>query len=494
MFLSKLFKLFYISLILFFGFLNAEIKLTNSNNKDFILNTLKDEKIVYVSAHDLVKAFSSRLYENQERKKLVLYIAGKRIKITARTSFLVIDDEAYQMINIVKEYDGEYYLPAEEFFEILKRTTLPELFYDKRKEILDIDVVRYSVKSLKIEQKANGTIIRIKTQKSFSDRDISSFINKHGWFYLTIVGGIVDTSTMNKTITRGIINRIEADQINETAQIALKLRSNVISHEWYQNHDPNEIVITLRTALNSNTRIKKAKDRWKLDTIVLDAGHGGKDPGTIGKYGTKEKDIVLDITKRVGRLLERNTGIKVVYTRTEDTFIPLWKRTKIANDAGGKVFVSIHINSNPNRKVKGFETYLHSHDKTGTAIDVAARENAVIELEEKKVNYEKLSMERKITATMATSMFLKESEALAAMIQDELDKKLSVPNRGVKQAGFYVLSGASMPCVLIEGGFVSNPNEEKSLKSPAYRKKISDGIYKAILKFKTSREKLLAEE
>jgi len=395
---------------------------------------------------------------------------------------------------LVKEYDGEYYLPAEEFFEILKRTTLPELFYDKRKEILDIDVVRYSVKSLKIEQKANGTIIRIKTQKSFSDRDISSFINKHGWFYLTIVGGIVDTSTMNKTITRGIINRIEADQINETAQIALKLRSNVISHEWYQNHDPNEIVITLRTALNSNTRIKKAKDRWKLDTIVLDAGHGGKDPGTIGKYGTKEKDIVLDITKRVGRLLERNTGIKVVYTRTEDTFIPLWKRTKIANDAGGKVFVSIHINSNPNRKVKGFETYLHSHDKTGTAIDVAARENAVIELEEKKVNYEKLSMERKITATMATSMFLKESEALAAMIQDELDKKLSVPNRGVKQAGFYVLSGASMPCVLIEGGFVSNPNEEKSLKSPAYRKKISDGIYKAILKFKTSREKLLAEE
>ena len=127
-------------------------------------------------------------------------------------------------------------------------------------------------------------------------------------------------------------------------------------------------------------------------------------------------------------------------------------------------------------------------------IDVASRENAVIELEDKKVNYEKLSMERKITATMASSMFLKESEALAAVIQEELDKKLTVPNRGVKQAGFYVLSGASMPCVLIEGGYVSNPSEEKNLKSPAYRKKISDGIYKAIIKFKASREKLLAEE
>tara|TARA_Y100000588_G_scaffold226393_1_gene240250 strand:+ start:301 stop:1779 length:1479 start_codon:yes stop_codon:yes gene_type:complete len=488
-------RLIYI-LILFSSILFADIKVINkSTSKNFIIKTLKGEKKIYISTRDLVSALSSRLYENQDRKKLVLYISGKRIKITAGTSFLVIDDAPYQMIDIVQEYDGDFYLPAENFFEILRKTTIPGLSFDNRKEILDIDIVSYSIKSLKIEQKYNGTIVRLNTQKSFSDRDISSFINKHGWFYITIVGGIVDTSVLNKTITRGIIHRIESDQINETAQIALKLRSNVISHEWYQNHDPNEIVITLRTALDDNVKhLKKAKDRWKLDTIVLDAGHGGKDPGTSGKYGTKEKDIVLDITKRVGRLLEKNTGIKVIYTRTEDVFIPLWKRTKIANEAGGKVFVSIHVNSNPNRKVKGFETYLHSYDKTATAIDVASRENAVIELEDKKVNYEKLSMERKITATMASSMFLKESEALAAVIQEELDKKLTVPNRGVKQAGFYVLSGASMPCVLIEGGYVSNPSEEKNLKSPAYRKKISDGIYKAIIKFKASREKLLAEE
>ena len=485
----------YIS-ILFSTILFADIKVINkSTSKEFLIKTLNGEKKIYVSIRDLVSALSCRLYENLERKKIVLYISGKRIKISAGTSFLIIDDIPYQMIDIVQVYGGDFYLPADNFFEILRETTIPGLNFDKRREVLDIDVVSYSVNSLNIEQKSNGTIVRIKTQKSFSDRDISSFINKHGWFYLTIVGGIVDTSTLNKTLARGIIHRVESDQINKTAQIALKLRSEVISHEWYQNQEPNEIVVTLRTALdNSVERIKEAKDRWMLDVIVLDAGHGGKDPGTSGKYGTKEKDIVLDITKRVGRLLENNTGIKVVYTRTEDIFVPLWKRTKIANEAGGKVFVSIHINSNPNRKVKGFETYLHSHDKTATAIDVASRENAVIELEEKKVNYEKLSMERKIAATMASSMFLKESEALAAVIQEELDKKLTIPNRGVKQAGFYVLSGASMPCVLIEGGFVSNPSEEKNLKSPSYRKKIADGIYKAIIKFKSSREKLLAEE
>tara|TARA_Y100001970_G_C14223427_1_gene854067 strand:- start:1223 stop:2716 length:1494 start_codon:yes stop_codon:yes gene_type:complete len=474
----------------------AEIKVINQlGSSDIIIKTLKGENKIYASTKDIVSAFSSRLYENSERKKLVLYFSGKRIKVTAGNSFIIIDDKPYQMVDIVQEYNGDLYLPANDFFNILKKSVYPGLFFDSRREILSLDIVDHSISGINIEQKSNGTIIRIKTKKSFSDRDISSFINKHGWFYLTVVGGVADTSTLNKTITRGIIQRVESDQINETAQVALKLRSKVISHEWYQSHNPNEIVITLRTALDNNISLmKKNRDRWKLDTIVLDAGHGGKDPGAIGKYGTKEKDIVLDITKRVGRLLERKTGIKVVYTRTEDIFIPLWKRTQIANDSGGKLFMSFHVNASPNRKIKGFETFLHSWDKTATAIDVAARENAVIRFEEKKVNYEKLSMERKITATMASSMFLKESEALAAAIQDELDKKLSVPNRGVKQAGFYVLSGASMPCVLIESGFISNPSEERNMKSPSHRKKIAEGIYSAILKFKNSREKLLAEE
>ena len=487
-----------ISFIIFLSTaLIADIKVVNNagSKKSSYIKTLKGEKKIFVSSRDFGSSLSSRLYENAERKKLVLYILGKRIKISAGTSFLIIDDNPYQMIDAVQEYNGDLYVPAESFFDILRKVAIPGLRYNKRKEVLEFDVIRYNVRSLDIEEKSNGTIIRINTQESFSDRDISSFINNHGWFYLTIIGGIVDTSTLNKSMTRGMIRKVESDQINETAQIALKLRKGVISHEWYQSHDPNEIVITLRTSLaDDSKRLKNAKDRWLLDTIVLDAGHGGKDPGAIGKYGTKEKDVVLDITKRVGRMLEKKTGIKVIYTRTEDIFIPLWKRTQIANESGGKIFMSIHVNASTNRRIKGFETFLHSWDKTGTAIDVAARENAVIKFEEKKVNYEKLSMERKITATMASSMFLKESEGLAAMIQEELGKKLTVPNRGVKQAGFYVLSGASMPCVLFEGGFISNPSEEKNLKSPSYRKKIAEGIFKAIIKFKSSREKILAQE
>ena len=174
--------------------------------------------------------------------------------------------------------------------------------------------------------------------------------------------------------------------------------------------------------------------------------------------------------------------------------MPLRKRTKMANDADGKIFVSIHANSNNNRKVQGFETFLYSLAKSDDAIEVASRENSVIQFEENVSQYKDLSGEKMILANMAASMFLKESEDLAAIIQMELDKKLTTPNRGVKQAGFYVLYGASMPNVLVEIGFISNPAEEKKMKQGEYRQMIAEAVYEGIKHFKYSREKLLAEE
>ena len=245
---------------------------------------------------------------------------------------------------------------------------------------------------------------------------------------------------------------------------------------------------------NSVSRINKVKDRWKLDTIVLDAGHGGKDPGTLGRRGTKEKDIALDITKRIGLLLEKNTKLKVIYTRREDVFIPIWERTKIANEANGKMFLSIHLNGNPNKTAYGFETYLLRPGKTEDAIEVAYRENEVIKLEDRSKNkYRDLSGENLIIATMAQSIYMKESEELAAMIQEEMAKKVKSKNRGVKQAGFHVLIDASMPNVLIEAGFLTNANEERNLRKSNYRQIIANSIYRAIVKFRYSREQYLTE-
>jgi len=346
-----------------------------------------------------------------------------------------------------------------------------------------------------IEQKANGTILTVFTREKFNQGHISSFEHENGWFYLTVQNGVVDTTKINKADTRGVIAKVTANQFAQSAQLAFRLRSEIIGHEVFQSLDPNAIVITLRTPFDKSTeRIRVLRNRWRLDTVVLDAGHGGKDGGTVGRSGTREKDIVLDISKRLGLLFEKKTNINVVYTREEDIFIPLWKRTKIANESNGKIFVSIHANSNPNRTAKGFDVFLLNEGKSDDAIALASRENAVIKLEEHSGDkYKELTGENLIMATMAQSMFLKESEELAAFIQEELGNRLDSPNRGVKQAGFVVLIGASMPNVLIETGFLSNPTEEKRLKQASYRQKIAEGIFSAIVKFRSLREKLLAE-
>ena len=473
--------------------LNGEIHVFNrSAGTESEIKTLPKSKLIYISAKDLARSFTSKLYENTERKKLVLYIAGRKIKISGNSSYIMIDDKPYQMPQITRVESNDLYVPAEDFLGILKATILPGINFDSRKEFLDIDIIRFNITGIHIDVKSNGTIIRLTTKKPFSERNISSFINKHGWYYLTVAGAMVDTTTLNAGLSRGVVRRIESDQIGKTAQVAFKLGKEVISHEWYQSLDPNEIVITLRTPLGKvDEYIEDVKERWRLDTVVLDAGHGGKDPGSQGKYGTKEKDVVLDITKRVGRLLEKNAGIKVVYTRDEDVWVPIINRTKMANDANGKLFISVHANSNPNRKIQGFETYLLRPGKSEDAIEVASRENAVIKLEEKTGQYDNLTGENLIMATMAQSMFMKESEDLAAIIQMELDKRLNTPNRGVKQAGFYVLIGASMPNVLVEVGFISNPAEEKKLKQAVHKQRIAESIYEGIKHFKYSREKLL---
>ena len=361
--------------------------------------------------------------------------------------------------------------------------------------VLNLDILEFSITGVNITQKANGTILRINTKKIFPEGSISSFFHENGWFYITIADALVDTTEIRRSDTRGVIQRVAADQLGKTAQLAFQIRSKVESHELYQSRDQNEIVVSLRTPMdNSVSRINKVKDRWKLDTIVLDAGHGGKDPGTLGRRGTKEKDIALDITKRVGLLLEKNTKLKVIYTRREDVFIPIWERTKIANEANGKMFLSIHLNGNPNKTAYGFETYLLRPGKTEDAIEVAHRENEVIKLEDRSENkYRDLSGENLIIATMAQSVYMKESEELAAMIQEEMGKKVKSKNRGVKQAGFHVLIDASMPNVLIEAGFLTNANEERNLRKSNYRQIIANSIYRAIVKFRYSREQYLTE-
>jgi len=224
--------------------------------------------------------------------------------------------------------------------------------------------------------------------------------------------------------------------------------------------------------------LRSEKEKWEFKTIVIDAGHGGKDPGAVGYRGTKEKDIALDVAKRLEKKLSKNMNVKIIMTRDEDVFLRLSERTKIANESNGNLFISIHTNAAEDRRASGFETFLIGPNKNEAAVRVAARENAVLELE--GTTDKKLTNEDLIQATIAQSAFASKSEQFASMVQKEIKKRVQSKDRGVKQAGFYVLMGASMPNVLVELGFISNPSEEKKLRSPQYRDQLATAIYRAV--------------
>jgi N-acetylmuramoyl-L-alanine amidase len=223
-----------------------------------------------------------------------------------------------------------------------------------------------------------------------------------------------------------------------------------------------------------------------LRTIVLDAGHGGHDSGAIGPGGLQEKELALDVTRRVARLLEGQLGVKVLLTRDGDTFIPLRDRTSYANRNGADLFVSIHANAHRFAVHEGVEVYFLSSEATDNAArQVAAAENSVVQLEKPSSGRTGRSeIVRTMLWDLAQAEFQIESSRLAETVLDAMTQALRIPNRGVKQAGFYVLGGAAMPAILVEIGFVTNPREERRLKDSKYRDEIARAIFSGLADYK----------
>jgi N-acetylmuramoyl-L-alanine amidase len=220
--------------------------------------------------------------------------------------------------------------------------------------------------------------------------------------------------------------------------------------------------------------------------IVLDAGHGGHDTGAVGPGGLQEKDLVLDVTRRVARLLEEKLDVKVLLSRDADQFVTLRDRTTYANRERADLFVSIHANAHRETASAGVETYFLSSEATdGTARQVAALENSVVQLEKTPARPSgRLDAVKAILWDLAQSEFQQESSRLAEVVQDSVTQSLRIPNRGVKQAGFYVLGGAAMPAILVEIGFVTNPKEERRLKEMKYRDEIARAIFAGLAEYK----------
>ncbi len=264
------------------------------------------------------------------------------------------------------------------------------------------------------------------------------------------------------------------------------LVKGIVPFDWSRMNTDNAKLAGLDSAGSGylDKSYLEQKKKMKFDVVVIDAGHGGKDPGTIGYHHIEEKNIALSVALKVGHYIKENMpGVKVVYTRHNDTFVPLKERGHIANKAQGDLFISIHCNSSPAHSAHGTEIYFLGQSKSHTAFEVMKKENSVVKLENDNETPQ-LTDEQLLLYELANSGNMANAQKLATLLDHQFKYRAHRHTRGVKQAGFVVLYYASMPAILVELGFISNKKEAKFLDSDYGQNLMASAIYRAVKEYK----------
>ncbi len=501
------------SLLAVHAFGQNQIKLEWGKNSRILIPVYSGDQ-EWIALKEIAELLEVNTFENPAKKKIVLFLPSHQIKITGNNAYVVADEKTIlQMPVQIQMIDGAWLVPVKFFIPILNAFLSPPILVNDKGYAADIHPsdhsktvvekiippkkIKANVTGIDFEKKSNGLLVALKTEKAFQKSDLEIWKNKN-WLYVTISGGVVSeeaTEQVKSAEQYKLIRTALTFQHKNSAQLSFELEKEISGQEIFLDEKTGAILVSLRTndpsylekdeakAVNKNATLVKQKDQWKIDRIVLDAGHGGKDRGATGKNGTKEKDVTLAITLKLGKLIEDRLNIAVDYTRKTDEFPTLQGRTRYANAHNAKLFVSVHCNSSTNRKGNGFEVFFLSPSRTSEALAVARKENEVIQLEEEKHDYGDFTNEKFILANIMQSVFVKESEELAAKVLKGIDKHVDLEDRGVSQAPFYVLMGASMPSILVETAFISNPAEEKFLTSEKGQKQMAEGIFEGIKSF-----------
>lgn len=284
-------------------------------------------------------------------------------------------------------------------------------------------------------------------------------------------------------VADGLLKNIRPAQFDDsTVRVVFDL-SSIDSYKVFRLNDPPRLVVDI---FGDEVRLEEKEEReerkaLKTYTVVIDPGHGGKDPGALGPGGIREKDVVLDVARKVKRLLEKEHGYNVILTRDRDVYLSLEDRAAIANKKSADLFVSIHANANRNKRLRGIETYMLNWTDNEEAMEVAARENMI----SLKMMKEARSDVGVILASLELQHKRDDSLNLAHYIQDSMvsnlrDRYSRIYDHGVKQALFYVLFGAKMPSVLVEVSYITNRDEARRLNSRQYREHLAHSIASGI--------------
>jgi N-acetylmuramoyl-L-alanine amidase len=336
-------------------------------------------------------------------------------------------------------------------------------------------------------------VIETSAPVRFEDHLLKAHGDQPRRLYIDLFDTRIPRTYQNPAVIQdGLLKRSRGAQFNPTTSRVVIDLENISRYKVFSLHEPFRVVIDITGTKPEKTIVSRRPQNKNyslaeqfglgVKTIVVDAGHGGKDPGALGKGGLREKDVVLKVAKKVAAKLKKK-GYTVIMTRSRDVFIPLEERTAIANTKKADLFVSVHVNATVNRKARGLETYYLSLASTPEERQAAALENAV--------SSKQLGELQSILKDIMKNSKIKESRKFAGIMQSALVKGMQkryskVKNRGVRKAPFFVLIGAQMPSILVEVGFLSNREEEKRLRSNNYLDALATEIVSGVDRYSKS--------
>jgi len=451
---------------------------------------------IYVRSATVATIFKASRFWQGTLRRLTLQIQERTFRLTAN-SRLVSDGQNETLLPTpVLAIDGDLWLPMSFLVRVVGPAVRQVVLWDREGRRLAIGSVEYSVTRLRVERLTRATAVHIFCTQPLSFRADSP---EPGYVQLKIYNGEVDPVAVGKSGRSGLVESVRSRQFNDHAMIYLRTDDLVGSFRTYTRQEGREIVLVLEeeqiAALPEPVPRGRANlmvDLGPMDvtrsidvrTVVVDPGHGGSDVGTVGHNRTYEKNVNLEVAKRLKRLLERQ-GFGVVMTRDDDRHVALAERAEIANNAGGDCFISLHCNAWYNDGAKGVETYFLSPAKSDWSQSVEATENQA-GAQTDDVDF--------IVWELVQNRFISSSSDLAEVVQRSVSERLDVTDRGVRQAGFRVLVGAFMPAVLVEMGFLSNPGEERRLGRSSYQQDIAEAIAEAVVEFRDRYNRAVAAD
>ena len=481
----------------------------------------------YFSLRDLADLYGARLDWRPVSGTVGFLMNNRRLDFCIKSNRIYVDQKKRKMSLPSRQSGSEIYIPAQfvrsrDFAEITDATTI----INNENTMVAIEH-QVNIHSIRYYSKSDKTQIVIGL-----DEDLPSEWAEKKYDNLTLIFNRGRIKEEIIGIDDGVIKGVETRNDGRRAVIKIGLTSNAAVVERKLLRDPMRLVIdayrcaprqadtlcstttvpvpaaadsgeavavttgTLATVIQVSsaslavavpvTPVPLVSQR-KKKIIILDAGHGGDDPGAVGPNGTREKEINLVIIKELQRLFDEDGEYEPLLSRKDDTFIPLVERTSLANEKKADLFVSVHCNANFSRDASGFEIYfLSEHASDPDAAATAILENSVVRLEGKPNR--KRAQIQELLWSLAVNEFINESSELCSFVTNEATHRAKIENRGVKQAGFYVLRGAKMPAVLVECAFLSNYAEEARLKTKKFQENIADAIFEGVKKYGVRRE------